>query len=197
MPNLPRRAVLSLPFAALAPSARAQGAAQAGPFVQQTGNELAALVADAGGLAERRRRLVPFLERVVDVDGFARFCLGRFWTLATPAQKTEYLRLFRLVLANGVAGHLGDQQGTARVTTGRPETREDGIYVPTVVERPGNKPNRVVWLVVPTAASFRIADVIAEGISLRITQRSDYAAFLGRNGGDVGVLIRAMQSQLE
>lgn len=195
---LPRRAALTLSLAAIAPGARAQDAAQAAPFIQQAGTELASLIAGSHGIADRRRRLVPFLERVVDVDGVGRFCLGRFWSVTTPEQRGEYLRLYRIVLANGVAAQLGEyRQGEVHVTTGRPDKREDSIYVPTTVERPGNKPNRVVWVVVPSGGTFRITDVIAEGISLRLTQRSDYMAFLSRNGNDVGVLLRAMQAQLE
>lgn len=198
MSNMPRRAVLFAVLAGLVSPARAQEAAQAGPFIQQAGNELAELIAGQPDLAERRRRILPFLERVVDVDGVARFCLGRYWTTATAAQQAEYLAQFRLVLANGVAGRLGEYRGDAiRVITGRPEVREGGIHVPTTIERPGNKPNRVVWIVTPSGTGFRIIDVVAEGISLRLTQRSDYAAYLGRNGGDVGGLIRAMHSQLQ
>ncbi len=194
---LPRRAALALSLAAIASGARAQDEAQAAPFIQHAGTELASLIAASDGVADRRRRLVPFLERVVDVDGVGRFCLGRFWPVATPEQRVEYLRLYRLVLANGVAAQLGEyRQGEVQVTTGRPDKREDSIYVPTIVERPGNKPNRVVWVVVPSGGTFRITDVIAEGISLRLTQRSDYVAFLTRNGNDIDVLLRAMQTQL-
>ena len=194
---LPRRAALTLSLATIAPGVRAQDAAQAAPFIQQAGTELASLIAASDGVADRRRRLVPFLERVVDVDGVGRFCLGRFWSVATPEQRAEYLKLYRLVLVNGVAAQLGEyRQGEVRVITARPDKREDGIYVPTTVERPGNKPNRVVWVVVPSGGTFRITDVIAEGISLRLTQRSDYVAFLSRNGNDIDVLLRAMQTQV-
>ena len=41
----------------------------------------------------------------------------------------------------------------------------------------------------------KIIDVIAEGMSMRLTQRSDYASFLTRNNGNVGALILALQRQ--
>ena len=198
MDPLSRRASLALTGAVLVRHARARDSSEAGTFIQQAGKELGSLVAGATDLAERRRRLIPFIERVVDVDGLGRFCLGRFWTVATPDQRADYLRLYRLVLANGIASRLGEySEGNVRVTAARPEVRGDGIYVPTTVERPNNRPNRVVWVVIPSADSFRITDVIAEGISLRVTQRSDFASFLTRNGGDVGTLLRAMQTQLQ
>jgi phospholipid transport system substrate-binding protein len=177
--------------------AQTPGAEDPAAFIQQAGGDLARVVTGSETVAEKRQRILPFLDRTVDVDGIARFCLGRYWAQATPEQRTEYLRLFRTILANGVAGRLGDyQEGKTTVTTGRPQEQPDGIAVPTVVTRGGNPPNKVSWLVVRTPAGLRIADVTAEGVSLRLTQRNDYAAYLSRNGGDVGKLIQAMAGQV-
>jgi phospholipid transport system substrate-binding protein len=45
--------------------------------------------------------------------------------------------------------------------------------------------------------SPKITDVIAEGISLRVTQRSDYVSFLQRNNGNIDALIDAVRRQLK
>ena len=74
--------------------------------------------------------------------------------------------------------------------------KPDGIYVPTVVERSGNKPVNITWLVTDAGGTMRIGDVIAEGMSLRMTQRSDYASFLSHHGYDVNALVNAMRQQV-
>ena len=100
------------------------------------------------------------------------------------------------MLATNVADRLASATSQlAQVQTGRPELQGEEIIVPTTVTRPNNKPNRIVWVVTPAGNSFRLVDVVAEGMSLRITQRSDYAAFLQRNGGEVGALLAAMRQQ--
>ena len=163
----------------------------------RAGGRLTATIGGAGTLAEKRRALAPFMAEVVDVDGVARFCLGRFWRSASPAQQAEYLQLFRVVLVNSVAGRLGDYQGQpARIIVGRPETRPEGVVVPTTVERPNNKPVNVAWLVTQDGGTPRIADVVAEGMSLRLSQRSDYTSFLSRNNGDVEALLTALRAQV-
>ena len=159
--------------------------------------DLAAAVAGARDPADRQARLDPYLQRVVDEDGVARFCLGRYWATATPAQRTEYLRLFRLVLLRGVVNRLGDYQaGSVTVSVNTPVQKPDGIYVPTVVERAGNKPVNIVWMVTEAGGALRIEDVVAEGMSLRMTQRSDYASFLAHNGGNVDALLDALRKQV-
>lgn len=172
-----------------------QDSSEAAAFIRQVGNELGSLVSTAPSEAERRRRVAAFIDRVVDVPGVARFCLGRFWTAATPEQQQEFIRLYRLTLVDGVGSRFGEYSGgQVKVTTSRPEVRADGIYVPTTVERPNNRPNGVVWMLQPSGSTFRITDVIVEGVSLRITQRSDYASFLARHNGDIGTLLSAMQA---
>ncbi len=171
--------------------------ARALDFVRQSGVELAAVVGGAASPADKQERLRRFLGRVVDQDALARFCLGRFWAVAAPAQRSEYTALFRQVLLRGVVSRLGDYQaGSVKIVTNPPYTRADGVYVPTVVERSGNKPVSITWLVTGEGAELRIADVVAEGMSLRITQRSDYASFLSHNGGDVDKLIAGMRAQV-
>ena len=186
-----RRTLLAMLVAA---PAAAQDVSAAGPFIERTGRELGALIAAHPDPMQRRAQLAPFLERVVDLDGLARFCLGRYWPQATPPQRAEYLILFRAIMAANVAERLATSQ-LAQVQTGRPERQGDEIIVPTTVSRPNNKPNRIVWIVVPAGDTFRLVDVVAEGMSLRITQRSDYASFLQRNGGAVEPLLAALRLQ--
>ena len=187
-------ALLLLPLAA---RAEEPDPAKAADFVRNTGAELAAVVGGATSQADREARLAPFLEKVVDEDAVARFCLGRYWQIATPDQRTEYLRLFRLQLLKGVVNRLGDYQaGAVKIAINTPVQRADGLYVPTVVERTGNKPVSITWMVTIEGSAMHIADVTAEGMSLRQTQRSDYASFLARNGGNVQTLIDALKKQV-
>jgi phospholipid transport system substrate-binding protein len=199
--NASRRTLIraaGLAVAALPRAARAQDpGAQAATFVQQAGKELGTLVGGAPSPADKRRLLQPFIDRVVDVDAVARFCLGRFWAAATPAQRGAFTRLFHAVLLNNVVARMGDyRQGEVKVTVGQADVREDGVHVPTVVDRSGEPPARVVWLVQFGAGGPRIVDVIAEGTSLRLTVRSDYNAFLAQHGNEVDALIGALQQQL-
>jgi phospholipid transport system substrate-binding protein len=195
---LTRRILLVLASAALVAPARAEAeadTARAAAFIKETGQEMATLIGGAPTAAEKRHRLQPFIDRVVDVDGVARFCLGRHWRRATPEQQETYVHLFHRVLLNNVVGRMGDYQHTElRVVIGQPEVRADGVHVPTILERTGNPPARVTW-VVSTDGAPRIVDVMAEGTSLRLTIRSDYNAFLARHGESIEALIDALREQ--
>jgi phospholipid transport system substrate-binding protein len=50
-------------------------------------------------------------------------------------------------------------------------------------------------VVVGATGNFKVVDVLAEGTSLRQTQRSDYTSFLDGHGGNVQTLIDALKRQ--
>jgi phospholipid transport system substrate-binding protein len=173
----------------------AQPADRASAFVKNAGEQLVGVVNGPGSTQEKRRRLQQVIDDVVDVAGIARFCLGRFWRNATADQQKQYIALFHDVLLNNISGKLGDYKGV-RFTVVRSQNREDTEVVNTVVERPNNPPTNVDWVISEASGGPKIIDVVAEGTSLRLTQRSDYAAYLARNNNNVQSLIDAMRQQV-
>ena len=167
-------------------------------FIRQIGNEIADIVARGAPAPERRERLQTLVDRAADVDGAARFCLGRFWRKASPMQQGEYVGLFHTILMKVLLTHINAELQTrtaVKVTIGRPEVRQDGVFVPTVVERSGNPPIQVTWVVSADALHPRLIDVVAEGTSLRLTIRSDYYAFLMHHDDNIDALLQALREQ--
>ena len=193
--NLLRSAGTMLPVLGLPLSpARAQSLEQATAFIDRTMREIAAVVNGPDSTAVKQQKLQAIIDRTVDVDGVARFCLGRFWRTASPAQQNQYLDLFHRVLMINITGKVGEYQGVSFVL-GRTQAREGAIVVSSTVNRPGTPPSKVDWLVSTDSGSLKIIDVIAEGTSLRLTQRSDYAAYLSHNNNSVQALIDALKQQ--
>lgn len=182
-------AVAALPFA----RARAATPEAATAFVDQMLRDLLAIANGPEPQAAKRAALARVIGERVNVDAVARFCLGRFWRTATPPQQAEYTRLFRSVLVRNVSERVGEYQGVT-YSLGRAAQRENDIAVSSTVNRPGQAPNRVDW-VVDAEGPPLVIDVIAEGTSLRLTQRSDYASFLSRNNNSVQALIDALRQQ--
>lgn len=198
-----RRAFFSFASGALLVSASATlGGARADAatdramaFVKGTGEKLIGVVNGGGAQASRRQALTRILDGAVDVDGVARFCLGRFWRQASPEQQQRYLETFHQVLVSNITAKLGEYQGV-RFTVNRALPDGENVKVDTTVERPNNPPTNVQWVIGNPASDPKIVDVIAEGTSLRLTQRSDYAAYLTHNNNNIDALISAMRQQV-
>ncbi len=170
-----------------------QQASQA--FIDTFGTKLVGVVNGEGSLAEKQKMLRPLIDQAVDVDGIARFCLGRFANTATPQQLSEYTRLFHDVLVDNITSKIGEFRGVSFRMTETTE-RDGDAYVGTIVTRPNQAPTDVRWVVSTASGAPKIVDVIAEGTSLRLTQRSDYASFLSHHGYDVNALVNAMRQQV-
>jgi phospholipid transport system substrate-binding protein len=196
--QLPRRALLA-GLAALVPcTAFAQmDPARAAAFIQATGEEMVRVLNSNAPVAQRREQVAVILRRAVDVEGTGRFILGRWWRVATPAEQQEYLQLFEESLIRNLASRFGEFQGV-RFSLGRSQARtEEDVLVTTIVERPNMAPLTLDWRVAEVNGQPKIVDLVAEGTSLRLTQRSEYSSVIQRGGNQVSALLAAMRSQNE
>ena len=155
-----------------------------------------AIVNSGGSLQEKRRRVQAVIDAMVDVDGIARFCLGRFWRIATPDQRQQYMGLFHDLLVTEIAGHLGEYQGVS-VTMGLARANADTEIVITVVERPNNPTTQIDWVIATNTGSPKIVDLLAEGTSMRLTQNADFTAYLARHQYNIHELVEGMRQRIE
>ncbi|HEY6432500.1 MAG TPA: ABC transporter substrate-binding protein, partial [Acetobacteraceae bacterium] len=130
---LPRRLVLISGAAAVAAGlhtqyAAAQSTSGAAGFIKGTGEQLVQVVNAGGSTDQKAAALAQIIDSRVDVNGIARFCLGRFWRVATPQQQQQYLDLFHRVLVGSIDAKIGEYQGVT-FTIGRTVTRAEGQVV--------------------------------------------------------------------
>ena len=164
-------------------------------FVRNFADQLLQIVNSSQSTPAKRAALQPVIDQNVDVATIARFCLGRFWNGATPAQQATYTQLFHQVLLNNISGHLGEYRGVRFTMTGSHTQGQDAL-VGTVITRPNQPDANVQWVVSSASGSPKVVDVVAEGTSLRLTQRQDYASYLIRHASSIDALIAALQRQL-
>ncbi|MEE8152254.1 MAG: ABC transporter substrate-binding protein, partial [candidate division NC10 bacterium] len=133
-----------------------------------------------------------------DLDTIGRFVLGRHWRAATPAQRRQYVTLFRTFVLESYALRLesfrktifarfGDDAGeifeALRVRILRVHrVNERDSLVTTEFGFPGRAPLHVAYRVRADNGAMKIVDGIAEGLSLLVTRRSEFAAVVKRHG---------------
>ncbi|MDE7539429.1 MlaC/ttg2D family ABC transporter substrate-binding protein [Gluconobacter sphaericus] len=187
-----RRAALRA-VVSLAVATGAAHASTATDFVNSFGSRLAAVVNSGKSLDEKKKEVLPLLKDNVDITGIGRYCLGKYWRTATPAQRDKYISLFDQVLVNTITDQIGNYKGVSfRVTT--TTTTPDGERVNALIDRPG-QPEVNMQLIIGGNPP-KVVDMYGEGASLRMNQRSDYSSYLARHNGDVDALNAALERQL-
>ena len=176
-------------------AARADATADARAMIQSTGTAMLQIAEGGGAGPAKQSQLQQLIYANVDVDSVGRFVLGRYWRVATEQQRQDYMNTFRQLLVYAVTAQASGFQG-AKFTVGQADQRDVGTVVDTIVNVPGKPTAHVQWVVSSVKGRPMITDILAEGTSLRLTERNDYAGVISQHGGNIQALIDAMHRQL-
>ena len=154
-------------------------------FVQNLGdNAIEVLKAPDSTPEKRRVKFQEILDRDFAVNTIGRFALGRYWRAASPDQRQEYLRLFRLFILNTYASRLDGYSGQSFTVVKAHSIDNKDTLVNTAISQTNAEPLRVDYRVRTRQGDHKIVDVLVEGISLITTQRSEFASIINREGFD-------------
>lgn len=158
---------------------------------------IASLTSADIGQAERARRFRALLVENFDVPTIGRFVLGRYWRTASDMERADYLRLFEDVMVTIYSARFAEYSGEQIRVMGSRTTAEDDIIVASVavLPRQSQDPLSVDWILRRDGAGFRIMDVRAEGVSMAITQRDEFASLIQRYGGTITALLATLRQR--
>lgn len=182
-------ACVAIAMAALAAGGPALAdCAGARDFVRTAGERAVAVLNAPGAAdAERVQGMSALLFEVADLPLIARLVLGRNWNSASPTQRTAYLDAFRIYALDSLAARFAKLDGGVRFTLldRCTEVDERDSLLATDVAMPSRpQPIRIDWRVRETGGSYRLIDVSIEGVSLVVTNRSEFDAVVQRQGLD-------------
>ena len=147
--------------------------------------------------AERRNRFRELMLENFAFKGIAKWVLGRYWRRASKPQREEFLRLFEDLMVVIYADRFARYSGE-KLDVGRSEIRgKNDILVHSVINRgEGLKPVTVVWRLSRIGESFKIVDLMIEGLSMGLTQQKEFASVIRNNGGKVESLLKELRNRL-
>jgi len=164
-------------------------------FMNQLWSRAVELLNNKTDPAIRQARFRQLFHDDFDGVGIARFVLGRYWRSAGADEQQEFVKLFEDYVAFVYTARLANFGGETFKTRGS-RSDGDGVIVSTDVISPGStSPLRIDWRLVNDNGRYKINDVIVEGISMAVTQRSEFASIIQRNGGQLGGLIAMMREK--
>lgn len=161
-------------------------------FVKDTGNEIIQLIRSSKTLEQKRASFKSILDRHFAMDAIGRFVLGRYWRIASAAQKQDFLHAFEKSVVNSYTAQF-DQYKNETLTVSKGNVSKDGaIWIESQVNSETRAPLKVLWKLYASGGSFKIYDIYVNNISMSITYRSEYASVIQRHGGQLQALIDAL-----
>jgi len=188
------RVIRTLLFAvALAFVAAPAGADDANPaasaFMQSLGSKaIGELTNPDVPQPERQARFRALLDEHFDVPAIAKFTLGRYWRTATDEQRTEFRKLFEDFIVQSYSTRFSEYHGESFQVAGSTTDQSGITVVHSKIDMPSSEDVRVDWHLRPRDSSFAIVDIVVEGVSMAVTQRSEFASVIQSRGGVAGLL---------
>ena len=147
--------------------------------------------------AQRRDRFRELMLEYFAFKGIAKWVLGRYWRRASEPQREEFLRLFEDLMVVIYADRFTKYSGE-KLDVGRSEIRgNNDILVHSLITRPeGLKPVAVICRVSQKNETFKIVDLMVEGLSMGLTQQKEFASVIRMNGGKIEGLLSELRKRL-
>ena len=185
--------VLVLAIAAAAP--RATAAEDPRAFINSLGTRAIEVLGPAVPEQQRIARFRELFHNDFDIPGIGQFVLGRYWRAATPQEQQEFLRLFQEYIVQAYSARLGQYGGAPFRVTGSRQSGDE-IVVTSEIDRPGGAPIQVDWFLIGQGGRYLITDVYVGGVSMKVTQRDEFASVIQRSGGQVGALLAQLRQKI-
>jgi len=118
-------------------------------------------------------------------DKVSRMVLGKNWTKATPEQKTAFQAEFRTLLIRTYASALSKYKNqTIEYKPFRMVNASNIASVKTQIIQPGGQPIAVDYTLEKQAETWKVYDIVIEGVSLVTNYRGQFAQEIRQNGMD-------------
>ena len=147
--------------------------------------------------AEKDKRFYDLLNAALDMDFIGQFVLGRNWKTATPTQRSDFIKVYRDLNIKTWSKRFNEFKGKHFVFKGTKSSSSKGqVFVNTEVPMDQGAPAKVLWRVREKNGTYKIVDIIIEGVSIAQASRSEYTSFIKNNPGGLDALIKDLNDKL-
>jgi phospholipid transport system substrate-binding protein len=167
-------------------------------FVQSTSARVESLLKQRKPSKETENKLNAIFLEVADVDWIGKFVIGKYWQSLDERQKIDYLQNYKKYLLASYVPLFKNYNGQKVAIRGIKKLSDDQYVVVTEIKSADanyddyDRPNpdsdqqgqsyKVEYRIKYDGGNFKMRDIVAEGVSMLATQRSEFASILNNSG---------------
>ena len=136
------------------------------------------------GYSGRYDKLKESVSNSHDLSKIARIVVGKEWEKLTEPQQQQLSDVFSKLSIASYAHNFKDYSGESFTFETEEETKLGGSVIHTVLNIPDDKPVKFDYMLKEKGDSWRIINIIANGVSDLALKRSEYTTILQREGFD-------------
>jgi phospholipid transport system substrate-binding protein len=147
---------------------------------------------------EKSRIFRKLFTENLDLDFIGKYVLGRYWRTATPAQKKEFITLYKEFNVQTWSKRFDEFKGKHFTSAGASSANNpDQIFVNTTVQMENASPVSVKWRVYERSGEMKVIDIIIENVSLAQTARNEYTSFIAKSPDGVAGLLENLRQKVK
>ena len=173
-------AVALLPMTA--PAAQDNGVAPRQGVKETTDKVIDILARHDLSAAQKRKEIEDVVYDHFDFETLSRLVLARNWRQLKPEQQKQFVQEFKQHLSITYGRNVENYHNEKVVITGDRKEARDDWTVQTRIARPGADDIRVDYRLRQETATWRVIDVIVEGVSLVANFRSQFQQIISDGG---------------
>ncbi len=152
-------------------------------FVKSTSEKVMAILSKSTSDSEKQVQLTSVFTDTVDINWIARFAVGKNWQQMNATQQSEYISNYRKFLISSYVPVFKKYNGQKVLIKNINPVGNDQYVVTTEIQSDNsNVPYKVEYRVKRTDGQYKVRDIIAEGVSMINTQRSDFGSIVAERG---------------
>jgi phospholipid transport system substrate-binding protein len=161
-------------------------------FIRTLGAQAVSVIRSPMPLFEKAAYFDQLVRQDFDLTGICRFVLGPYWRISSPAERQQFCDGFADRMVRFYGRELAQSGDGDFVVTGS-RTDPAGVIVTSQIVRPQAPAIAVDWRFGVSDGQYKIEDVAIDGVSMVLTERSEIATQIARDGGQVEMLLAAMR----
>lgn len=136
------------------------------------------------GYAGRYEKLKDPISSSHELNKIARIVVGKEWEKLSEEQQQKLVDVFSRLSIASYAHNFKDYSGESFVFDSEEETTRGGVVLHSRLVIPNDKPVKFDYMLKEKGNSWRIINIIANGVSDLALKRSEYTTILQREGFD-------------
>lgn len=160
---------------------------EARKFVETVSHDALAIITSGDNAVTKETKLSKLFMASVDTKWIARFTMGKYWRDATQQQKDRCVKAYqKFLLGNYVPkfNKYTNQEIKIVKVESENESKNEYLVETQILSKDSATINVDYKIHKSENGKWMIYDMVAEGVSLISTQRSDFASVLSRGGVD-------------
>lgn len=174
-----------LTFAILIPI-QANGEQKIADFANNTADKIISVIKSNYSNEEKQEKLIAIFHQSVDIDWMGKFALGKYYNTLSKEQLNEYLIAYREFLTSIYVSKFTEYNGQGLYIESIKRLSASQYILNTKVGnlKSSMGQSNIAYRIKDFGNKCQIRDIIAEGLSVILGQRSDFHSIISSKGID-------------